>query len=376
MKRAVGKADTSRPKFFPGVLRGMLWLLDGVLVLLFVAGYLGRYVPPVVVWWFQLLAIVLPYLSLLLLIATAGVLLARRRWAIWLHLALVVLMGFRFIEPSRWLATSEAEEGDFSLMTFNAPDGWEPRQVPKRAAEILHLVATERPDLIGLQDATFIYRPKPPFLVTPNHLGLLVDSLGYQSLKPFPTGNRSTSAPILSLFPADTLFETLLRMNPEDPSSTAMVRCVFHWQGRPVALYNLHLRTYGHQKPWNDDERSPFGLGFWKHYLDQYREAILRRAWEADIVAEHLAREPYPILVTGDFNSTPHNWTYQRIAKGLQDTFGRAGQGGGYTYHSTRPFVRIDFILAGPEWEVVSANVLDAAVSDHRPVIARVRWRR
>jgi endonuclease/exonuclease/phosphatase family metal-dependent hydrolase len=81
-----------------------------------------------------------------------------------------------------------------------------------------------------------------------------------------------------------------------------------------------------------------------------------------------------PVLVVGDFNSTPHQWAYRHLAQGLQRVGSRDA-----TFPADRPVVRIDHILAGPAWEVVDARVpvprQDTAISDHRPVTAQLRWR-
>ena len=85
-------------------------------------------------------------------------------------------------------------------------------------------------------------------------------------------------------------------------------------------------------------------------------------------------RETLPILVCGDFNSTPHGWVYHHLAAGLTDVFGRIGRGWGNTYHTRRPFVRIDYVLVSPDWQPLVAEVLDADLSDHRPLLVRLRW--
>ena len=79
------------------------------------------------------------------------------------------------------------------------------------------------------------------------------------------------------------------------------------------------------------------------------------------------------MLVAGDFNSTPHQWAYRHIAQGL-----RAG-GGGATFPAWRPLVQIDHVLAGPAWCIEATTVLrpraGRLISDHRPVVAQLRWR-
>ena len=120
---------------------------------------------------------------------------------------------------------------------------------------------------------------------------------------------------------------------------------------------------------------------FWQLVSDYYDA----RHGDRTLRAEELARgirarieaETLPVVISGDFNATRHNWAYRHIARGFQDAFVEQGEGWSATYHSERPLVRIDHILVGPEWEVVRAYVPPSTeiVSDHRPLVARIRWR-
>ena len=47
----------------------------------------------------------------------------------------------------------------------------------------------------------------------------------------------------------------------------------------------------------------------------------------------------------------------------------------GRTYRADRPVVRIDYVLADPALEVVSAATAEVGFSDHRPVAVALRWR-
>jgi len=139
--------------------------------------------------------------------------------------------------------------------------------------------------------------------------------------------------------------------------------------------YNLHLHTQGRKKPWKNDDPRLLDPRFWRPYLRMARDGYLRRAWQAERIRENVERETVPVIIAGDFNETVHNWSFRHIAGGFQDTWATSGRGWGGTFHTRLPLVRIDFVLAGPEWEVVSAltPATSRLVSDHRPVIARLR---
>ena len=365
-------------RFFRIVLLGA----DALLVVLFLVGYVARYVHPRHTWWAELVAVGLPYLSAGIVVAALAAAGARRWRLLGGHLVLVVLVAVRFAGP---LTVSEPEPrpGDLTLMTFNVPRwGYDLQQ---KTQNLEALVARAQPDLISLQEAPVRYAPRR---TRPReeaaYLEGLIDSMGYQVAAVAGPSFR-TELPVLSRFPLEGQQNLVRRpgallsapvVDQELPRSLQIVRVLFEWQGREAVLYNLHLRSFGAKKPWREAEREPpLSWSFWEQYLRQYREAYQVRAWEVEQVRALIDKETRPVLVTGDFNSTPHSWVYRQLADGMQDAFHVAGSGWGATYHTRLPFARIDFVLASPEWEVVSAEVPDVWLSDHLPVLARLRWR-
>jgi endonuclease/exonuclease/phosphatase family metal-dependent hydrolase len=83
----------------------------------------------------------------------------------------------------------------------------------------------------------------------------------------------------------------------------------------------------------------------------------------------------YPLLISGDFNSTPSSFTYHTIKGNLQDAFLEKGFGIGRTYSSLSPTLRIDYVLLDERLEVVQYHCPYLYLSDHFPIITDVRWR-
>src|SRR5262249_49589632 len=59
-----------------------------------------------------------------------------------------------------------------------------------------------------------------------------------------------------------------------------------------------------------------------------------------------------PLLVGGDFNMPSDDSTLAALRAHFRFAFDEAGWGYGYTRPAGLPWVRIDHILAGPEWSV------------------------
>jgi endonuclease/exonuclease/phosphatase family metal-dependent hydrolase len=81
-----------------------------------------------------------------------------------------------------------------------------------------------------------------------------------------------------------------------------------------------------------------------------------------------------PVLVGGDFNSTPDNPVLAPLkAAGLRDAWTECGSGPGFTYPAAKPVKRIDYLFLSGALRCNSAEVVDTQVSDHRPLLVEIR---
>jgi endonuclease/exonuclease/phosphatase family metal-dependent hydrolase len=244
------------------------------------------------------------------------------------------------------------------------------------------LIEDEQPDLLGIQEAWVeaAGRNRPTRRAV--HLRAVADRLAYHLSVPTISSSlaawdrNSTGVPLLIREgDVEVLEQTAVPLGGVDDLEASMaIRTHFRWQGREAVVYNVHLRSFGDEKPWQD-RRSLFAVQTWIPYLRQYRTVFRERADETDQLAEQIDAETLPVLIIGDFNSTADNWTYRRLRGDRIDAFRVAGAGNGHTYRSDKPLVRIAFVIVDRAWEVTMAEVPFVAFSDHRPVVARLRWR-
>ena len=108
--------------------------------------------------------------------------------------------------------------------------------------------------------------------------------------------------------------------------------------------------------------------------LGRYRRAAKIREEQAEVLASHLRKSPYPVILCGDLNDVPQSFVYHQVAFGLQDAFQTAGKGLGVTYAGPVPGLRIDVILASPSVHVEDCRIGRREFSDHLPVVARIHW--
>jgi endonuclease/exonuclease/phosphatase family metal-dependent hydrolase len=79
-----------------------------------------------------------------------------------------------------------------------------------------------------------------------------------------------------------------------------------------------------------------------------------------------------PVILCGDFNDTPDSPTHRKLEQTLVDTWKRIGKGQGFSYSSTQPQKRIDYIFVntGKGLAPVGVWVVESNASDHLPVVA------
>ena len=93
---------------------------------------------------------------------------------------------------------------------------------------------------------------------------------------------------------------------------------------------------------------------------------------QTDFIVNQLHKDSHPAIVMGDWNMKPGSRGWRKIARETQDAWHIAGKGRGYTYPSLRPRIRLDYIFASRNFQIVEAEVLTQMPkgSDHFPLKA------
>ncbi|MCS6928944.1 MAG: endonuclease/exonuclease/phosphatase family protein [Saprospiraceae bacterium] len=162
----------------------------------------------------------------------------------------------------------------------------------------------------------------------------------------------------------------------EEPENTSMWADLQVGQ-HIVRVYNVHLQsnrvTYDTQRIVKEapiDSKDTWkGVG---QVIRKVGDATAIRARQAKMLRNSIASCPYPVIVCGDFNDTPTSYVYNQVSKGLKDTFRERGFGWGTTFGGAIPFLRIDYVLCAPVFEVYSCQVIRCDISDHYPVVAAI----
>ena len=91
------------------------------------------------------------------------------------------------------------------------------------------------------------------------------------------------------------------------------------------------------------------------------------------MVRYYLDKSEVPAIICGDFNDVPNSYTYFRIKGTRQDAFVETGRGLGRTFFAISPTLRIDYIFADEEIDVLQYKREIVPYSDHYPLVADFR---
>lgn len=163
-----------------------------------------------------------------------------------------------------------------------------------------------------------------------------------------------------------------------DNRGESLLRTTLNVKGRMVNIFTTHLYSF-HFNGYdynniailkNPEDNKGKVLEASKGLMYKFRNAYKERYKQSDLVRKELNKSNYPTIITGDFNDVPNSYTYCTIKGDLQDAFVKKGFALGRTLAFISPTLRIDYILAGKEFDILQYNRDLKPYSDHYPVVA------
>jgi vancomycin resistance protein VanJ len=125
--------------------------------------------------------------------------------------------------------------------------------------------------------------------------------------------------------------------------------------GQALRVVNLHFPFANFRGPFSSKPKPP------------------RTRWELTELLLRLNQtwldQKTPLLIAGDFNTTPRGPLYSSLRKRYQNAFEQVGWGFGFTYNSRMPVVRIDHVWFNANVRAARAFAINDPASDHRPFV-------
>lgn len=301
---------------------------------------------------FSILSLVVPGLFLLNFLFLLYWLLKRKRKFVYSLLA--IILGYLSFGHFYGLNASKEKsnvDSELKIMSYNTwgfnGNGW-----------------IKKPG-IGDSIVEFIKKQDPSILVVQEH-----SRIRHRQLRQFPYRSetpykeRKSIQAIFSKFPIINSGSLNL---PDTSNNIIYADIVFETD--TIRVYNLHLQSFRvipSSDTFTDSEKS-------EKLLRRVVGTFSQQLEQVKIFREHLNKSPYRNVICGDFNNTQFSNVYKMVKGDMEDTFLEKGSGFGRTYDLKKFPLRIDYIMADPNFEVLSHQNFDVKLSDHYPIMATLR---
>ena len=246
-------------------------------------------------------------------------------------------------------------EKSFSIMSFNARSFNELKQLEDDDIEdqIYEFVSQQDPDFVCFQETLYAmkvndalnqYEYKFVDFIYGKHRGKVIQSI-YSKYPIINIDSITFPNSFNNAIYADILFKK-----------------------DTIRIYNLHLQSFRIVPGLNTIQNGESSKLF-----ERSRNVMLKQYEQARLIREDMDETNYKKIVVGDFNNTQYSNVYQVIKGDMKDSYVEKGRSFGRTYDLLKFPIRIDYILADPDFEVLSHKNFDERLSDHYPVMATLR---
>jgi len=371
------------------IIRKFILYANVVVAVFLILSFLSSHLSPEKIWLPAFIGLAYPYILLVNVFFLLGWIILKRKELLISLLAIILGWGtltdylslrpFRFIKKGHYVnMVREQRNADhqLKLISFNVHgfDDYLRGDNPSARAEILSFIQDEDPDVLCIQEFHSSDR------------GGYRERDVYDKFDHLP--NRHISYPASAQnwgYGIATFSHYPIIQTGSVPLEYRYSLCIYSdilIDQDTFRVYNCHLQSI------NLDSEQYQILDSLKFRYDnqqieeikdisfRLRNAFIKRAAQADIIAAHLSSCPHPVIICGDFNDTPVSYTYRTIKDGLQDAFSVGGWGLGRTYNGEFPSFRIDYILHSESIEAMFFSREKVKLSDHFPIIGYLKMKK
>ena len=354
----------------------MLWINYFVIIGL-LASVASKYVSPQNFWFLAFIGLAFPVILILNLSFILYWLLQLRLQVLFSLIAIILsaktFLGFVQIQFN----TPKIEKTDIKIMSYNSMlfDLYNWSKNKKSRTIILNNIATENPEIMCLQE--FYSSEEKGDFNNIDTVTKLISSKNHHV--EYTTTLRKLDHWGIATF---TKYPIIKKGKIEFNTRTNNI-CIFTdvlINNDTVRIYNMHLQSISFSKAnykfidavKNDTTELKNEMEESKSILRRIKNAFIKRAVQADVIALHISKCKYKVIVCGDFNDTPASYVYHTIRGELKDAFIESGTGFEQTYAGKFPRFRIDYILHSKEIKSKNYHRLSKTITDHYPIVSYI----
>tara|TARA_R110000868_G_scaffold21614_11_gene89574 strand:+ start:5271 stop:6086 length:816 start_codon:yes stop_codon:yes gene_type:complete len=251
------------------------------------------------------------------------------------------------------LSEEEIKEGDLSIMSYNVKgfnkfDWLHDASVEGR---IMEFISSEDPDILCIQEFSRIKDRQ------------LKKLYPFKFITGYKSSEKKSIQAIYSKFP---IINSGSLDFPDSGNNAIFADIVVSKD--TIRLYNLHLESHRVIPSVRRISNEPKG-----RLLRRLAKSFAKQGEQAELFDKHRNATTYRKIVCGDFNNTQFSNVYKLIKGEMNDSFMEKGTGYGRTFNFKYYPVRIDFILADQQFEIMAHKNFDIKLSDHFPVMASIK---
>ena len=348
-----------------------------LLGVIFLIAALSPFINPNSFWLHGFFSLITPYLILVLILFILFWLVSRPKWSL---ISLVALcIGWKQI-PVVFAWSGDAgfskrkQENTFRMVDWNIQsfNGLSKNSEAKKRnrIEVAASILQRSPDIICLQEFNTAH--------SENNIDLFKQSHPYYFFSKDYVGNSGDYQSGCIIFSKYPVIDT---GKISFPKAESIIYIDIVKGPDTLRIFTTHLQSFEFKKGDYDDiekikETKEEAFSATKSLMSKMKRAYQKRGIQADIVQKAIAKSPYPTVICGDFNDVPNSYTYFNIRGDMQDAFLKKDFGIGRTFISLAPTLRIDYILAGNQFEIKQFDMVDEALSDHIMLLADIRLKK
>lgn len=328
----------------------LIFVVNSLMAFALLLSYVLPYMAPKQFAFLSVLSLAVPALIIVnILFAVYWLLNVKRQLILSL---LVLVIGYNHVFSLYKFSSSKNVDDsenisvmNYNVRLFNVFDWIKDTNVKQ---DISNFIAEKQPDILCMQE----YRPDTE-----------VNLEGYFKYEELSGKQVKNGQAILTKFPIINSGS----IEFPDTSNNAIFADIVKGADT-IRIYNVHLQSLGIDPAMEKlkEENS-------ENLLKRISSTFKMQQFQTELFLKHKKQCPYKMIICGDFNNTAYSYVYKEIKGNLKDAFKQAGNGFGRTFDFKFFPVRIDFVLVDEGFKVNSFKTYDVKLSDHYPVMAKVK---